>query len=429
MHPSRGQGTVEYLGVVALVALVGGAAATVAVAGGRDIARAVPREVIRALCLVGGGDCDRDRKACPVRSRALRAGATVRVAFVRLGRHHGLVEELRSDGTVALTLVEERAGGAEAGTGARAALRLGGSVLAIGGGVRAAALVRAGRGSTWIVPRGARAEALRSRLRAHFRVAPARELAPGFLARRVLPELPPPVESFGDAGLEVSAGASASRGMGSLAASLSAEELAGSRIDHVGGGRTFYIRRRNALEGSGSAAGATAAGTGEHGSEYALTVDRGGRPIDLAVIETGSLAGSIDLPTRLQPVAGLLDLSGRGRRAWVTETHLDLTDAESLAVAGRALRALRDPALRVGDAVAVSVALERRLAEHGVVDARAYALEGERYGGELDARVGGVGAGVDVEVGGESARLVAAVTRGIDGQWRRRDDCLAAARA
>jgi hypothetical protein len=428
MRSSRGQGTVEYLGLVALLALVGGAAATVAAAGGRDIARAVPREVVRALCLVRGGDCDRDRQACPVRSQALRAGGTVRVAFVRLGRHHGLVEELRSDRTVALTLLEERAGGAEAGTGARAALRLGGSALAIGGGVRAAALVRAGRGSTWIVPRGPRAGALRSRLEAHFRVAPARELVPGFLARRVLPELPPPAETFGDAGVEVSAGASASRGKGSLAADLSAEELAGTRIDHVGGGRTFYIRRRNLLEGSGSVAGATAAGKGEHGTEYALSVDRGGRPIDLAVIETGSLAGSIDLPIRLQPVARLLDLRNRGRRAWVTETHLDLTDAENLAVAGRVLRALRDPALRVGDAVAVSAALDRRLAEHGVVDARTYALEGERYGGELDASVGGIGAGADVEAGSESARLVAAVTRGIDGQWRRREDCLAAAR-
>jgi hypothetical protein len=146
------------------------------------------------------------------------------------------------------------------------------------------------------------------------------------------------------------------------------------------------------------------------------------------VIETGSLAGSIDLPVRLQPVAGLLDLRNRGRRAWVTETHLDLTDAENLAVAGRVLRALRNPAVRVGDAVTVSAALDRRLAEHGVVDARTYALEGERYGGELDARVGGIGAGADVEAGRESARLVAAVTRGIDGQWRRREDCLAAAR-
>jgi hypothetical protein len=44
-------------------------------------------------------------------------------------------------------------------------------------------------------------------------------------------------------------------------------------------------------------------------------------------------------------------------------------------------------------------------------------------------RLGAVGAGVDVAAGTESARLVAAMTRGIDGQWRRRDDCLKEARA
>ena len=427
MHRSRGQGTVEYLGVVLLVALVGGAAATVAASGGSDIARAVPREIVRALCLVRGGDCDRDRAACPVRSSSTRAGATVRVAFVRLGRHHVLVEEQRSDGAVALTLIEERSGGAEASTGVSAALRLGASEIAVGGAARAAALVRAGRGSTWIVTGGAAASALRSRLRAHFRAAPARELAPGFLARRVLGELPAPSETFGESGVELSAGLSGARGRASLALGLSAEALSGVRTDHAGGGRTLYLRRLRGLEGSGSAAGATVAGSAEQGTEYALTLDREGRPRDLAVIESGSLGGSIDLPLRLQPVVGLLDLPGSGRRAWVAETHLDLTDAESLAVATRAIGAGR-PA-RPGDAAVAAAALERRLAERGVVDARAYVLEGERYGGEVDASVGGLGAGLDVEAGTESARLVAAATRGIDGQWRRREDCLAAARA
>ena len=56
-------------------------------------------------------------------------------------------------------------------------------------------------------------------------------------------------------------------------------------------------------------------------------------------------------------------------------------------------------------------------------------MEGERYGGEIDVRAGGVGAGLDIEAGSESARLLAAATRGIDGEWRTREDCLAAARA
>lgn len=429
MRRARGQGTIEYLGIVLLVALVGAAAATVAAAGGRDIARAVPREVIRALCLVRGGDCDRDRQACPIRSDTVRAGATLRIAFVRLGRHHALVEERRSDGTVALTLLEERAGGLEAATGARAALRLGASEIAVGGGARAAALVRAGRGSTWVAPDAAAADALRSRLRAHFRAAPARDLAPGFLAERVLPALPAPAQTFGDTSLEASAGASLSRGAGTLALGLTATDLAGVRIDHGSGGRTFLLRRITAVEGSASAAGASATGSGARETEYALTVDRDGRPVDLAVAETGSLTGSMDLPARLQPVAGLLNLPTRGARAWVAETHLDLTDAGNLAAAAEAIAHLRRSPRRVGGVAAMTAALERRLATHGVVDARTYALGGEGYGAEIDARVGGVGAGIDAEAVEESARLVAAATRGIDGEWRRREDCLAAARA
>jgi hypothetical protein len=426
MRCCRGQGTVEYLAVVLLVALVAGAAAIAAPAEARDIARAVPREVIRALCLVSGGDCDRDREACPVTTRSTRAGATLRLAVLRLGRHHLLLEEERSDGTVALTLVEEREGGVEAGTGARAALRIGTTELAAGGSVRAGALARAGDGRTWIVPAGAAADALRARVRAHFRAAPARDLAPGFLDREVLPALPAPSETFGERGLEVSAGGRLARGTASLAAGLSAEDVAGTLVDRVTGRRTLSITRRNALEGSGAAGGVTAQGTGALETEYALTVDRDGRPVDLAVIETGSLSGSVDLPPRLQPAAGLLGVPSRGRRLWVSETHLDLDDPESLAVASRAIAALRDPRPRLGDAVAVSAELERRLAERGVVHARTYGVEGGRYGGEIDVRAGGVGAGVDVEAGSETARLLSAATRGIDGEWRTREDCLAA---
>ena len=429
MRGSRGQGTVEYLALVLLVAVLGGAAATAASADGRDIARAVPREVIRALCLVGGGDCDRDRQACPVSSTTTRAGATLRIAVLRLGRHHVLIEELRSDGRVALTLLEEREGGAEVAAGAKAALRLGATELAVGGSVRAAALIRSGRGRTWIVPAGARADALRSRLRAHFAAAPARELTPDFVAERVLPSLPAPAETFGATGLEVGADGRLSRGRASLAAGLTAEDTAGTRTDRATGARTFVIRRRNELVGSAEAVGASASGSGDRETEYALTVDRDGRPVDLAVTETGRLGVSMDLPPRLQPAVGLLGLPTEGRHAWVSETHLDLDDPESLVVAGRVIAALRDPSPRFGDVVAVSAALERRLAERGVVDARAYRVSGEEYGGEVDARAGPVGIGADIGAGTETAHLVAAATRGIDGEWRTREDCLEAARS
>src|SRR6476469_4155216 len=67
MRSARGQGTVEYLAVVLLVAFaLGGGTAAVASAAGADIATAVPREIRRALCIVTGGDCDRDRAPCDV---------------------------------------------------------------------------------------------------------------------------------------------------------------------------------------------------------------------------------------------------------------------------------------------------------------------------------------------------------------------------
>jgi hypothetical protein len=124
----------------------------------------------------------------------------------------------------------------------------------------------------------------------------------------------------------------------------------------------------------------------------------------------------------------MLDVPTGGRRAWVVERHLDLTDGDSLAVAGELLAELRAPRPRLGEPLRVPPALQRRLDERAVIDARTYTLAGSEYGGDLDARVGGVGAGVDVAAGTESAQLVAAMTRGIDGQWRRRDDCLKEAR-
>src|SRR5919108_1292633 len=71
MRSARGQGTVEYLAVVLLVAVVaGGGTAAAAGGAGADIATAVPHEIIRALCIVRGGDCDRDRAPCDVAASA-----------------------------------------------------------------------------------------------------------------------------------------------------------------------------------------------------------------------------------------------------------------------------------------------------------------------------------------------------------------------
>src|ERR1700750_3237550 len=86
MRSARGQGTVEYLAVVLLVAgALGGEPAAVANAAGADIATAVPHEVRRALCIVSGGDCDRDRAPCDVASDTRSRSMAVTITVVQVG--------------------------------------------------------------------------------------------------------------------------------------------------------------------------------------------------------------------------------------------------------------------------------------------------------------------------------------------------------
>ena len=74
----------------------------------------------------------------------------------------------------------------------------------------------------------------------------------------------------------------------------------------------------------------------------------------------------------------------------------------------------------------MSAALRRALDDRGVLDARTYEVtQGASSGVGIDGRAG-IRLGVDYERSSHSARLVAAVQRGPDGTWRRRDDCLAA---
>jgi hypothetical protein len=208
-------------------------------------------------------------------------------------------------------------------------------------------------------------------------------------------------------------------------AGLSSQDVAGTRIDAATGRTTYYVQRtvQGALSLTWGLVGATGARTARE--RYAVTYDAGGRPVDLMVMTTGIYRTSFDLPTRLQPVAGLLGATTGHARTYVEETHLDLTDPENLRAAGAFLAQLRDPgAAHLGGVATVAAALRRRLDAAAVVHARTYDADERRYG--IDGAVGIEG----VQIGGSVSRtlldshLVAAATRGLDGVWRKRTDCL-----
>src|SRR3954465_156586 len=103
----RGQASVDYVALVALVALVLGAGAAVVIATG--IGESVVAAMRRALCVATGGSCG--TRPCVVTSRRGGVSGDHDLGVARVGTEETLLREERADGTVALTLIRARAAG------------------------------------------------------------------------------------------------------------------------------------------------------------------------------------------------------------------------------------------------------------------------------------------------------------------------------
>jgi hypothetical protein len=199
---------------------------------------------------------------------------------------------------------------------------------------------------------------------------------------------------------------------------LTFDRRAGTRTDRRTGHRTIYVQASWAA--GGKVGGVLDVATGRAGETYAVELDGAGRPVDLRVIAAGRFAGSRDLPGAAQPVAGLLAAGGSGQRLYEVTAHLDLTDPGNLAAA----RELLDAVARRRATARPSQALRRRIDERGTVEARV--LEQRSSGDDKGARLvlGGVPVGGTAHVERRTQRLVAATSRGLDGQWLPRTDCV-----
>src|SRR4051794_10623523 len=106
MRSARGQASIEYLGVVALLAIVFALLVAPALAG-QDLAGVVLAQVRRALCVVSDGDCEEDRRPCAVDADQTRESQHVSIGFLRYGQNRLTMREDRSDGTVAVTVLKD----------------------------------------------------------------------------------------------------------------------------------------------------------------------------------------------------------------------------------------------------------------------------------------------------------------------------------
>ena len=403
----------DYAAVVLAVSLVLLAAGGVAVTRGGGVADTLTRQIARALCIVTGGDCDRERDPCVVATATLtqRNGLTVVVGRVESDRI--VLQEHRSDGTVVVTYLEHEGAGLDVDAGTGAHVAIGDRKLRVGGELAASVLAREGAGAIWELPDARAATRLVERLR---RGRWAAEVA-GAQSRIGEHD----VTARAEAGLAV-------RGIGG-SFGLTAGDVWGSRTEPATGRRTFYVRRANELVATGSVRGIGASGGASGEEEYAVTVDAAGRAVDLAVLRTGRLGASADLPAAIQPAAGLLAVPTRGERVWVTEAHLDLSDPDDAALARSFVAQVRDPRPRLGAAVDVSRRLAERLDRAAVIHARTYALQATTSGLDVHGSARGIKGALTHQTVEERSRLLAAATRGRDGSWVTREDCERAARA
>jgi hypothetical protein len=391
LRGTSGQAGVEYIAIVALVAIVF-AIGSGFVLNGRAIAAATVAQMRRGLCIVQGHDCADPHQPCSISSHGSGNDLNVDVAVVRLSGGRSALVDRRSDGKVAVTVTDHLDGGLSVGVGGRLKI---GDRPAIGGELRAAALASLGHGTTYEVANERQAAAL-------LRLVNRPKVDPNFYTpavraywRRVeavLPRIPAPTSQYRQFEGKLSLSG----------AVLTADGTAGMRDDRVTGQRTYYLKGSVSLD-----AGDVAHGAG--GAQVAVTVDDRGRPVDLALMGSGELTSSRDLPVALQPVAGHLT-AGRGR-TWELEGHLDLTQPGRPSVSFL----LSDPKR-----------LMRLVMDDGFVQMRSYGVSDSSVG--ADGRVkAGIGLGAGFTHTNSSQHLVNALDHTREGFWVPRYDCLTAA--
>ncbi len=408
MDNKRGQGTIEYLAIVLVVA--GVMAAAIGLLAFTGLGGKVFDAFHRALCVVTGGACDQAAKVtgpCVLASEQHTDGGHLSILMVRSGERDVVLRERRSDGTIALTLIDGDTLGLDFGTGVGGSVRWGEKTWAVGGELRAAVLAGAESGRTWIV----RDDAEAARTIDHLRMATAVE---DFGKEHPI-AVPDPGITFSERSSELTLDFQAG---GRAVVSLSAKDAYGERIDHLTGRRTVYVR--DSLGGRGKVSYARVSGAGEGQSEerIGITYDRNGRPVDFMVLSTLDVEGTAGLPPQLARAAG--ELKVHGSRHIETEQHLDLTDPVNAEIAQAFLATTGDD--RLGVRLAAE-ALRDRLDQDATLDVRSYSTDASarEIGGNV--KVVGVGLGASVGSEDESSRLVSAVTRQPDGTWSPDADC------
>jgi hypothetical protein len=374
---AAGQASAEYVAILLVVSvlLAGAAATAVAVPG---VGARVVGVVRTGICIVGGDLCrTRDAAAaglppCVTSARSEREDTTLDIGVVRLGEHGEWLLALQSDGGAVVTRLEKDDVGGTAGVGVTF------SPLRINASASGAALIGYQGGRAWRFPDAPAARAFLQRAQRDGAIPDAR-----------------PADTRWDA----------ITGSGSATAGVAIADLASAGVtasaDAAIGLRRDGERKTLALN----------LGAGEPALTFQLpghwSPPPGARSVVAEVTWEAGAARELVLRTGATEDGRLEELVAR----------LDLRDPESRAIAERVLR---PPGRGIGTAMR---ALVERIATHGVVERRGYAVSERRGGFNVSGRLG-VALGLSHERVTAERRLTDATAWVRGGPPQRRFDCL-----
>jgi hypothetical protein len=399
----RGQGTVEYVAILTLVALVLAAAVAGAAAFAPGVGNAVVGQVRHALCIVAGRACEEQVAARPCVMRTARdeRRESVSLGFVELGAGRVVLRERLSDGKLRLTVLHRGRAGVTAGFGSSTRVRVGGVEVDVGAHAQGTVAGLVGGGQVFEVRTAAEAGAIVRRLRAEG--SPTLDAVRRLVRRGGTPAADATLAEGGfDAGVDLELSA----GEAKAGASGGGENVLGRRVDRRTGETTWYLRLDRELPVFADALLGDASGELDGDALLSVTMDREGRPTELAALVGRHARAGAAVETGASATAGTA--------RWEAEARVGLADPEVAA----ALRAWRSSPAS-GEAV---LGLGRALRDRARIDVRRYAREASSDGDGVDAGMG-VRAGVEWGRDREATRLLSAVTRPPGGLWERRLDC------
>jgi hypothetical protein len=406
LRAERGQATVDYVAILAVVCCAFVAAATVTAVAAPGVANAVLGQFRRALCVVSGGACPvPPRRPCTVASTRDVRHVALNLALVRLDDDRTVLRERLSDGTIRLTVAWRGGAGVEVGAGARARVDVRGRARGLDREVRAGVQGVLGHGEVFYARSEREVDALLRALRR------SRLGGGASRAREIVVE--GGVRGLGRVGV---GGARAISGQFDGIA----DAMLGARRDRRSGNLEISFGTGGA--GAGLVAIAVGGNVGALDGQAALglTLDRRRRPVELSLSAAGSVAAGDMLPAGLaRPLRLAADpsaaMNGAGRQ-WELDVRVALTDP-AVAAAWAAFR-------RAPTSTAAIRALGEQLRSHARLDVRSYRLDSS--GNEAGAAVGlGLRVGGELEHTIERLRLLSAATRPPFGVWEARVDCVA----